>query len=239
MQPLASNPDVLCLVLNRHRVAVQAQPNASAAALRHCLEHLEQFIRDEDCLLDVLETVISFYDDGALLALETTLEIGNSAYTLNDGRTGLQFRIDPTVQAQITGVITETGPATFGSHLRDAFNAAYGRQVDPPKSYSESIKAVECATIPVVEPNHARATLGTVRGELRSNPNRWAFAINGQGNDSIEPVTGMVSLLWDGQTSRHGGVAATKPETVDAARSAVHLAGTLCQWFSSGAVRRR
>lgn len=44
--------------------------------------------------------------------------------------------------------------------------------------------------------------------------------------------------LWQGQTSRHGGQTPTSPETLEAARAAVHLAATIVQWFTSGAVTR-
>ena len=49
-------------------------------------------------------------------------------------------------------------------------------------------------------------------------------------------IVAMISLLWDNQSSRHGGVLPTRDELPEEARAAVHLAAVLVQWFSSGAV---
>jgi hypothetical protein len=49
----------------------------------------------------------------------------------------------------------------------------------------------------------------------------------------------MMKALWEGQTSRHGSQHPTRPETMEEARAAVHLAVTLVQWFSAGTVARR
>ncbi|GAA2463235.1 hypothetical protein [Streptomyces lavendulocolor] len=58
------------------------------------------------------------------------------------------------------------------------------------------------------------------------------------GNDPVAPVEAMMRALWQGQTSRHGGSEPTSPETLEAARAAVHLAATIVQCFVSGAVTR-
>ncbi|MFE6755674.1 hypothetical protein ACFVDQ_19050 [Streptomyces sp. NPDC057684] len=44
--------------------------------------------------------------------------------------------------------------------------------------------------------------------------------------------------FWQGQTSGHGGQAATVPETLEAARAGVRLAAMLVLWFVSAAVDR-
>jgi hypothetical protein len=48
------------------------------------------------------------------------------------------------------------------------------------------------------------------------------------------PVIGMMTALWEGQTSRHGGQQPTRLE----AYAAVHLAVVLVQWLRTGTVRR-
>jgi hypothetical protein len=45
----------------------------------------------------------------------------------------------------------------------------------------------------------------------------------------------MMWMLWQGQTSRHGGLGPTRAETPDEARAAVHLAASLVQFGVSGA----
>jgi hypothetical protein len=46
----------------------------------------------------------------------------------------------------------------------------------------------------------------------------------------------MMALLWEAQTSRHGGQMPTRPETREEAERAVQLASLLMLWFTSGTV---
>ncbi|MGA5498745.1 hypothetical protein ACPCSP_30800 [Streptomyces cinereoruber] len=133
-----------------------------------------------------------------------------------------------------------TGPAagSAADHLATAWQAAYGRSPDPVRAYSESIKAVESAAHAVIQPNHPKATLGTMLGELKGARHKFTFAIPAGSGDPIAPAESLMRVLWDGQTSRHGGQTPTSPETLEAARASVHLAATLVQWFASGAVTR-
>ncbi|GAA2997424.1 hypothetical protein GCM10020229_10450 [Kitasatospora albolonga] len=195
-------------------------------------------------LLDVVDAVLGHEStdiggdpDGQLAAL---LDESGSAYRVNDRGDGLEERVEPAVRDAVRKVISDTGAVpsagSAADHLALAWRAAYGLAPDPVRAHSEAIKAVESAAHAAVQPNHARATLGTMRGELRSTPELFTFAI--PGSEGIAMVAAMMSALWDGQTSRHGKQIPTVPETADAARAAVHLAATLVQWFTSGAVRR-
>jgi hypothetical protein len=76
-------------------------------------------------------------------------------------------------------------------------------------------------------------------GKLRDAPHRFQVAIDGPSGGDPAPVLAMLQMLWQGQTSRHGGQAPTRPESREAAEMAVHLASTLVQWFAAGAVTRR
>jgi hypothetical protein len=107
------------------------------------------------------------------------------------------------------------------------------------RAYSESIKAVESAAHAVIQPNNAKATLGTMLGELKNARHKFSCTIPAPtAGDPIAPAEAMMRALWEGQTSRHGGQSGTVPETLEAARAGVHLAATLVQWFVSGAVVR-
>jgi hypothetical protein len=90
----------------------------------------------------------------------------------------------------------------------------------------------------VVQPRHDKATLGTMLGELKASSAKFMLAIPGRtGTGDIAPLIGMMQMLWDGQSSRHGSQTPTRPETLPEAQMAVHLAVTLVMWFCSGAVR--
>jgi len=124
-------------------------------------------------------------------------------------------------------------------HLRDAWIAAHALKPDPVTAYSEAIKAVESAAHAILDPGNSRATLGTMIRQLRDTPQAFGIALAGRsGPGDVSAVTAMMALLCDGQTSRHGGREPTRPETLEAAQMAVHLAVALVEWCTSGAVRR-
>jgi hypothetical protein len=75
-------------------------------------------------------------------------------------------------------------------------------------------------------------TLGSIRGVMLANPNRWTFELG-----DIQLVVGLISALWETQL-RHGDETAPISETQEEADAAVHLALTLVRWFTTGAVRR-
>ncbi|MFB6560302.1 hypothetical protein ACFCYH_15695 [Streptomyces sp. NPDC056400] len=52
----------------------------------------------------------------------------------------------------------------------------------------------------------------------------------------METALKMMTLLWEGRTSRHGARDRTRDETHETARMAVHPAAILVQWFASGAL---
>jgi hypothetical protein len=172
----------------------------------------------------------------APVELERLLALAGSSWRVADDGRSLERRVDETVAG---AAATAATPGTSASqHLAEAWKAAYGRRPDPSQAYSEAIKAVEAAAAPVITPNDRRATLGTIRGALRSAPDRWNLAIQrSTGPFDATTLDAMLTLLWEGQTDRHGGINPTVPIELDAAQAAVHLAATLVQWFESGAVR--
>ncbi|MEV7981822.1 hypothetical protein [Streptomyces sp. NPDC086519] len=178
----------------------------------------------------------------AIMALQDMLTLGGSAYRVNDARTGLELRVDATAQRAVASALAASRNPQRGSaadHMATAWKCAYGRDPDPTKAYSEAIKAVEAAAQSLVEPNNAKATLGTMLGVIRNSPQRFATAIPAAGGgDDIALVADMMRRLWQGQTSRHGSQNPTRHETQREAEMAVHLAATLVQWFAAGLIRR-
>ncbi|MDP1820367.1 MAG: hypothetical protein Q8K58_10835 [Acidimicrobiales bacterium] len=211
-----------------------SDPRANSVNYFHALEVLRDRTYDDPTfLLDLVELLLSTsVAESDRRRLEGLLVLGNSIYTIADGGRGLAYRVLPSVKAVVEAAVSSAG-GSASEHLADAWNLAYGRSGDPVKAYSEAVKAVEAAAIPVVQPRNARATLGTVLGELSSGAG-WQFVLGGAAG--MDRVVGMGRLLWEGQTSRHGGTAPTRAETIDEARTAVHLAATLVQFFVMGAV---
>jgi hypothetical protein len=178
-------------------------------------------------------------NEASAAALEELLRLGNSAYAVSTDGKRLEMRVAPEIKTQVEDVIAGA-VGSAGDHLTNAWNEAYGREQDPVKSYSESIKAAEAALAPVVTPNDLKATLGTMIGQVRSNPHVYQFVIAGGANsDGVQTVLDLMRLLWEGQTSRHAGVNPTRHETQEEAQAAVHIAASLVQFGSSGAFSRR
>lgn len=164
--------------------------------------------------------------------LELMLELGNSAYKVREDGSSLEMRTLPAVQQQVQGVVDTAGAA--GAHLADAWNAAYSRTPDPVKSYYESVKAVEAALASKISPNNSKATLGSMIADLKNKPEKWKFVIpDGTHSKGVETLLGLMQVLWQ-RNARHGGPD-HKPETLEEAQAAVHLAATLVQFGVSGA----
>jgi hypothetical protein len=212
-------------------------------------EALLRAAREPDDLLDIVDSLLRLTnearlaDDDMIHHLNLILDEGGSAFHVGADRAGLEHRVAPTVVNAYRIAVDSSGSATeAGSadqHLAIAWAAAYGRRPDPTRAYSEAIKAVEAATHAVVQPHQSRATLGTILGEIKNARHKFTITIPTPGHDPIAPVEAMMRMLWEGQTSRHGGQTPTRVETLEAARMAVHLAVTLVQWFAVGAVSRQ
>jgi hypothetical protein len=158
-----------------------------------------------------------------------------------DGR-GLERRADVLAETAFGEAVdaaeASAGAGSAAAHLRTAWNAVHALHPDAGKGYGEAIKAVEAAAHSVVQPNHSKATLGSMLGQLRDNRGRFSLVIGGKdGRGDIGPIIGCMELLWDGQTSRHGSSRPTRVETPEEAVMAVDLAVMLVQWFVSGRVR--
>ncbi|MFE3875426.1 hypothetical protein ACFXPX_13620 [Kitasatospora sp. NPDC059146] len=174
--------------------------------------------------------------------LQQLLDDARSRYTVRSDGRALVARVDPAVARTLQAALESADRPERGSaseHLHEAITQAYALTPDPVKAYSEAIKAAESAAHATLQPNHARATLGTMLGEMPKIAHLLVFEIEGTDPYAgIEMVRRMMQQLWDGQTSRHGKQRPTRKETQAEAVAAVHLAAPLVQYFSSGAIRR-
>jgi hypothetical protein len=216
--------------------SAHAGNNAATWCASRALVHLGSE-SDDTVLLDVADATLA---DGTSKKsagdLERLLADGGSGWRVADNRKSLERRVEPTA----TDAFRQAAAGNPGPHLTAAWTAAYGRHPAPSRAYSEAIKAVETSYIPVVLPRDRLATLGKVIGELRQHSTHWQLAIKAPGGSpaDITIVLGMLRLLWEGQTDRHGGGTPAVPITAPAAEAAVHLAVSLVQWSESGAFQR-
>ena len=190
--------------------------------------------KDEGFMLDVVEVILERWR-GFVSVPELTrlLKDANSAYRVRRDGAGLELRVAPGVRETVQTAVGEAAGTSAGEHLINAWNAAYGRTHDPVKAVSEAIKATEAALAAKVSPQNGKQTLGTMIRDVRSTPEKWTVALGGTA--SAPTVLAMMQMLWNGQTSRHGGTVTTRPETIEEARAAVHIAAALVQLGVSGA----
>jgi hypothetical protein len=166
-----------------------------------------------------------------------------SVLRVEPGGGGLERRADASAEAAFGEAVRSaegaSGAGSAAAQLREAWGCVHALRPDPVKAYAQAVKAVESAAHSVVEPRNVKATLGTMLGHLRANRGRFSLAIGGpDGKGDVGPLIECMTLLWQGQSSRHGSSMPTRDETLEEAAMAVHLAVTLVQWFTSGAVRR-
>jgi hypothetical protein len=173
-----------------------------------------------------------------LQRLDHILDLGRSAYRVAEPGRQLEPRVDPTVTAAFEHTLTETDP-TAADLLSDAWSKVHTRQPDPTNGYRQAIRAVEEVVCPLVLPKED-ATLGKVIAHLRQGGHKWRFTlVDTTGADTAEPLIIMMDRLWTGQVSRHGGGKNSRDQTQAEAEAAVHLAATLVQLLSTGALTRR
>ncbi|MGH9015359.1 MAG: hypothetical protein ACRDZ1_15695 [Acidimicrobiia bacterium] len=210
---------------------------------------LEQLAADGTLLLRGVNVALGWYGVGLdnlsaevereLAELENALQQAGSAWKIGYSATrgwGLERRVDETV-AEAARAEMSVGRRP-SEHLAEAWRHLYGRQPSPGPAYDEAVKAVEAAAIPIVCPEDKSATLGKIIGLVRSEPDRWALALQPHDGEGVSRLRAMLELLWKSQR-RHGTPDRMAPRSAspEEAEAAVLLAMTLVHWLTTGAMR--
>ena len=199
--------------------------------------------QNDDTFLDVLDLVAcnqngSEEASANLGDLDATLAMAGSVWhVMLEPLPYLARRVSEELQGMVQAVVRQGGRP--GDHLSAAWKHVYGRDPDSTAAYRDAVRAVEAAARPIVSPNSQTATLGTMIGEVRSDPSRWRVVIAHAGPQSpMVAVKDMMELLWKGQIDRHGTPDLEVPANVSLAEAeaAVQLATLLVQWFVGGQV---
>lgn len=212
----------------------QAPQFSSGSPERGMQLYVQDRCSDPEEQLRIIEFLLPAARASSAMELEDVLRLGNSAYAVSSDGKRLEMGTTPEVKQQVEAVVSSAG-GSAGDHLAKAWNGAYGREPDPVKSFSESVKAVEAALAGHISPQNGKQTLGTMIRDVSAKPTKWRFAIADGNVGGVDTVLHMMRVLWDGQTSRHGGVSPTRDETSQEAKAAVHLAATLVEFGASGA----
>lgn len=185
--------------------------------------------RDDDLMLDVLDATLARGVMRGAKDLRALLLDASSVWTVREDDRALVRRVDPTAEAAFRDAMSVEDPAS--AELREAWHALYGVNANYSDAWDHSIKAMETALVPVVAPNNARATLGTVTAELEKSVKFVEFALG-----SVSTLGAMTRLAWP-NPDRHGGGQSRAPEE-DETSAVVHLAVTIVQWVRAGVVVR-
>jgi hypothetical protein len=208
--------------------------------------------RDRALAVSVLEYALNDmmlgYDaqgtSAAAVELSRALHQAGANYLVVSDEGTINYRLERrTVPAAAAAARAQTSqPGNASEHLDKAWSAAFGREPNPSAAYSESVKAVEAAAIPIVLPNDPLATLGKVVGELRANPQKYTVVFSqgaspakGTTLSPLEVVIALTDSLWSNQTDRHaaGDPQPAVPVTQAQAEMAVNMAVTLVHTFRS------
>lgn len=172
--------------------------------------------------------------------LDAILERSKSAWTVGTraGKPALVRRVPVGVQVAADSVMARAGRA--GVRLAKAWEELYGVTPNPSEAYRQAILAVEDASVPVVSPKNASASLGTVLRDIENQKN-WKLPMEREhpNASSGDVLVGVMRMLWHGQHDRHGGQPSAPGDvSMDEATVAVSLAVTLVHWFDAALPRR-
>jgi hypothetical protein len=197
-------------------------------------------LRAHPAPLQVADFLLAHERNSSADDLNALLERSKSAWQVGTrhGRPGLVRRVPLGVQVAADWVMGRAHRA--GLRLATAWEALYGLEPNASVAYGLAIKAVEDAAVPVVSPENAKATLGTVLADIEQQGD-WQLPMEREHDraPSREVLIGMMRLLWHGQHDRHGGQPSAPGDvSPEEASVAVSLAVTIVNLFSSGVVAR-
>lgn len=193
---------------------------------------------DNDLLLDLVDArlrlgnVSRYIDD-----LKTTLALAGSGWRVNESDEGLEQVVDDTVRAAARAAIA-TANGSAATHLANAWAETFGKDRNPTHAHAEMIRAVESAAVPIVTPNDKKATLGTLIGQMESQPTLYTTSGASAVNDGVGGIVSMMKTLWQQQTDRHGANP-TIPATQERVEFLLPTAAALVHAFANGHVRRK
>jgi len=193
---------------------------------------------DADLMLDVVNWLLEHGEHRTnVKRVSEVLDRGGSVWQVvgDESRAYLARRVNPALTSLFDErMISDDAPET---HLRNAWQAAWGVEPRPDAAYDHAVKGIESALRAIVSPNDGKATLGRMIGTIRAERDRFELRLRPTaGEDQLDVFVGALDLLWRSQP-RHG-----QPDTVvgvsdDQARDAVSLAAHLLDWIQRGAFR--
>jgi hypothetical protein len=178
-------------------------------------------------MLDLVDLVLGEgvkYPDQRLPVLEAILDNARSAWRVAEDRSGLVRRVAEPVAQSLAGAVA-AAPPNAAEHLSAAWRHAFARHPNTVEAYSEAVKAVEAAVLPVVRPDHPILSQAVTKLDREKDNWQRVMVSHRRGEDGIEPVIGMLRMLQNGHLGRHAVPGGPTPSpTPESARAAMQLA---------------
>lgn len=196
---------------------------------------------DQNLKLDVVDGILQTLDvhPRSIQELEEILEQSGSKWKVAETGNGsfrLEERVDAAIVEAMDNLTEQAGDAS--NYMKQAWSDAFGRNPNSSSAYSNTIKAIEAASWQTVTPSNSRATLSTIIRELTDHPERFQVVVTERAtNRGIDTVRQDMSLVWEGQTDRHG-TSNPVPPSQEAAEQVVFIGLSLCQQFIRNLVSR-
>jgi hypothetical protein len=222
---------VLRAILLRLQVftSTDDRPSVKLLTLKSELEGNSRLILDTVDMLLVLGR-------GNAEQLRTTLRLAGSIWTIAEDNRSLQRRVS---EAEAASKASAVSPNDLVSdELNKAWAAAFGLHPDSSDAWDHAIKAIEAILTGLVVPAQAKATLGHVVGEIKSDPSRWTMDLtsNGPVGDG-ETLLNVLQLVW-ANPDRHGNPSSRTP-TQDEAEKIVKIAVMVVGLTRNGGFRKK
>jgi hypothetical protein len=186
---------------------------------------------DDDLYLDVLD-FITFALPQHRRPLDLELSIAGSAWRVDLDDGGLR-RVVPDEILETYRKAVDSDP-TAAEHLSGAWEHAFGRNPDAGVAWGDAIRAVEAALHQIISPANEKATLGSMKSELRQAP-EGKFIIRAAGTDPKKTLLGMLDAV-PYENGRHG--TDRSRASIDTARVVVFQATTIVAAVGEGLIER-
>lgn len=195
-------------------------------------DRLETEIKAIDRPLDIADFLLAYASFPDEKELEAILLFGGSKWKVGEraGFPGLELRVPEGVSTAADDIIARPGNA--GRRLAAAWEKLYGIKPDYSEAYSQAIKAVEDAVLPVVTPNDKVGTLGKAITVLENQKWTLNLAKSSEKAPPSEVLVKMLRMLWVGEPDRHGGNTEGTEATFEESVLAVSIAVAVVNMFS-------
>ena len=165
--------------------------------------------------------------------LDLYFEDARLVWMIDLDRGGLVRRVS--AEAQSTYATAVAPDDVAASHLKEAWQAAFGIEPDPESASLNAVKAVEATFKPVISPANDQATAGTMAANLEQKPDKWQALLPDRRPESQRPerdvaginfLAGALRLLYRYRRA-HGDDREYDTNTLEDAQAACFLASSL------------